>query len=149
MKFKEFYNKNKLEVRIGVAGYSDKKFSKLDANKYLKDAFDEIEEENKDSVFTVVSGWTDLGIPALAYEEAKKRGWKTVGIACEKAKEYKVFDCDEVKLIGSEWGDESETFLNDISVLVRVGGGNQTKKETATAKEKKIKVMEYDLEEQK
>lgn len=150
MNFKEFFNKNKKEIRIGVAGFSSKKFDEAKATEHLKKAFDEIKAESDDEVtFSVVSGWTNVGVPALAYKEAKSRQWKTVGIACVKAKEYEMFECDEGKLVGEEWGDESETFLNDITVLVRVGGGKQTISEVAKAKEMGLKVIEFDLEEQK
>jgi hypothetical protein len=154
MDFKYYYASKlnesaKVGIRIGVVGYSDKKFDKEVARGLIKKAFDKIAEDKDASEFTVVSGWTNLGIPALAYEEAKKRGWKTKGIACKKAQDFELFKVDEGVLIGDEWGDESATFLEGLGVLVRIGGGKQSKAETAKAKEMKIKVIEMDLEEEK
>jgi len=150
MNFKIFNEGAKKEqLRIDVVGYSDKKFDKKMAKDLLSDCFDEIEKKNEDKEFIVVSGLTNLGIPALAYEEAVRRGWGTAGIACKKAEEYELFDCDDVRLIGEEWGDESETFLNDISVLVKIGGGKQSKEEFVNAKEMGIITYEKDLPETK
>jgi len=148
MSFKEFYRNINPDVRIGVVGYSEQKFDTKKAAEYIKKSFDKIvSTNNQDAEFTVVSGWTDLGIPSIAYKEAKSRKWHTAGIACKKALELKTFLCDQVTTVGEEWGDESETFLNDITVLVRIGGGKQSKAETAKAKEMGIKVIELDLEE--
>jgi hypothetical protein len=135
------------EFRVGVCGFSDKKFDKEKALEYLKEAFDSLSKGK--SNITLVSGLTDLGVPGIAYKEAKKRKYKTVGIACKKASDYKCFDCDEIHLIGDNWGDESETFLDSIDALVRVGGGKQSLEETKKAKKRNLKVLEFDLEEQK
>ena len=115
----------------------------------LKDAYDRIDREHQNKSKTVVSGLTNLGVPALAYNEAKIRGWRTVGIACSKAEEYDCFAVDERIIVGDEWGQESETFLNNIDVLVRVGGGNQAKRETGDFRKLEKQVMEYDLPAQK
>lgn len=87
-----------------------------------------------------------MGIPALAYREAVKKGWKTVGIACEKAKEYDLFDVDEKHIVGKEWGDESESFLDMIDMMIKVGGGKQSKEEAEKAKKMGKLVFEYELE---
>jgi hypothetical protein len=88
---------------------------------------------------------TDIGVPAIAYRESVKRGWKTIGIACEKANEYKQFSCDQKIIIGKEWGDESDEFISMIDILVKIGGGKQSTEECKKAKAKGIKVIEYDL----
>ncbi len=49
-------------------------------------------------------------------------------------------------MIGDEWGDESEKFLDSIDVLVRIGGGKQSMAEVKKAKEMGIKVIEHELE---
>lgn len=133
--------------KIGVTGYSSKPFDKDLGKALLLIAFKVVgaNEMDKNEV-KVVSGLTDLGIPALAYQIAKENGWKTKGIACPKAEEYAKFPCDEVEIIGKDWGDESDTFLADIDVLIRVGGGVQALAEAKKAKEVlKIPVYEYDL----
>ncbi len=137
------------ELRIGVTGYSAQKFDVNEALRLLKDAYDRIDREHQNKSKTVVSGLTNLGVPALAYNEAKIRGWRTVGIACSKAEEYDCFAVDERIIVGDEWGQESETFLNNIDVLVRVGGGNQAKRETGDFRKLEKQVMEYDLPAQK
>lgn len=134
-------------MRIGVVGYSEQKFNEDKAVSLLKKAFDKIEKDVKsDEDIWVISGLTWLGIPGSAYEEAAKRGWKTMGIACEKAKEHKCYPVDEEIIIGKEWGDESKTFLDSFEILVRIGGGKQSLKETEETKKKDIPVIEYELD---
>lgn len=133
------------EVRIGVVGYSAQRFDKAEAMKMIIDAYDKIDLQNPDVPKKVVSGLTNVGMPALAYKEAAARGWKTAGIACSKANEYECFPVDEKIIVGNDWGEESQAFLNSIDVLVRVGGGNQSKRETLEAKTSGKPVFEYDL----
>lgn len=133
--------------RIGVVGFSGGKFNEEIAEVLLEIAIKVVEEyemkDDKDAV--IVSGLTDLGVHGMAYRIAEKKGWRTKGIACEKASEFPCFDVDEKQIVGKEWGDESETFLNSIDILIRVGGGGQSFAEAKKAKEKGIKVYEYDL----
>ena len=131
-------------MRVGVVGYSTQKFDVKKAIEIIREVFDDIARKYGNNI-TIVSGLTAMGIPLLAYKEAKRRGWKTVGVTCEKANEYEQFPVDEKIIVGEEWGDESETFLSMIDVLVRIGGGKQSHKETQMAKERGISVIEYDL----
>jgi hypothetical protein len=143
--FKEYLKENKSDViKIGFVGFSSAKFDETKAKEIIKEAFDTFIKNKK---VEIVSGLTNLGIPKLVYKEAKKRELYTVGIACEKAKEYDCFDCDKVIIVGKEWGDESEDFLNYIDVLIKIGGGKQSVKEFKKAKEIGIKTKEYELEE--
>ena len=112
----------------------------------IEQAFDWIADLYKDRKYAVVSGLTDIGISALAYREASKRGWKTVGVACSKAEQYGCYACDEKHIVGDNWGDESATFLGMLDAFVRVGGGKQSFTETKAAKDKNLTVVEYDLE---
>jgi len=133
-------------LKIGVVGYSGQKFSKFDANRLLAEAFDAVLADHPDATDVwIVSGLTDLGIPALAYRAASVRGWKTSGIACSKAEKYDCFDVDERKIIGDNWGDESETFLKEVNVIVRIGGGKQSLAEVKTFSENGGHTYEYDL----
>jgi len=134
-------------IRIGVVGYSGGKFDEDIGKALVMQAFKIVEQAYPDEEFSVVSGYTDMGIPAIAYRVADKLGWKTVGIACKKAYENPCYDVDQVKIVGEDWGDESPTFLSNIDVLVRVGGGKQSMEETEEAKDKGIPVYEYDLPE--
>ena len=115
--------------RIGVIGYSAQAFDENDARLILRRA---LEGHALAGRCEVVSGLTNLGVPRIAYEEAVKLGLRTVGIACKKATEHECFPCDEVVIIGEEWGDESPTFLASIDVLIRVGGGKQSASEAFT-----------------
>ncbi len=132
-------------MRIGVIGYSGKPFDKERAINMIRDAFDLLEQGNPGEEFIAVSGLTDLGIPALAYREAVKRGWSTIGIACSRAKDDPCFPCDNIIIVGDNWGDESEMFISNIDVLVRVGGGAQSMKENKMAVDKGIMTIEYEL----
>lgn len=139
--------------RVGVVGFSAQKFDKGIASKLISVMFDSIEKQYPDEKeFVCVSGLTDLGIPALAYREADKRNtpfhtqkWKTVGIACNKAQEYDCYKVHEAIIVGQEWGDESKDFIDYIDILLRIGGGNQSKKEEQMARDKKIPVLVFDL----
>lgn len=136
-------------LKIGLVGYSDKKFDKDFATRLvnigLLTAVNENLKDHRPEEIFIVSGLTNIGIPALGYSFAKAIGWKTVGIACSKASEYDCFPVDERIIVGSEWGDESETFLNYIDALVRVGGGKQSLKEEELAKQKGLPVYAYEL----
>lgn len=136
---------NMKNLRIGVTGYLTQKFDTDKAERSIREAYDALESEFSYVTKSIISGLTDLGIPALAYREAKTRGWKTVGIACSKAREHICFPVDEKVIVGDEWGDESSTFLNNIDVLIRIGDGKQALRETDDAKALGKKVLEYDL----
>jgi len=136
--------KNK-ELKIGVTGYSAQKFDIPEAQRMLKEAYNHFNSQYPDRPKAIISGLTDLGIPALAHREAVARGWRTIGIACSKASEYECFPVDEKIIEGEDWGQESPKFLETLEVLVRIGGGGQAKRETAEAKLKGKPVIEYDL----
>ncbi len=138
----------KKPICVGIVGYSARKFDKKKALGFLREAFDELRRKHGKNVM-IVSGLTDLGIPALAYREAVKRGWKTSGIACVKAEKYDIFDVDEKIIVGKEWGDESQTFIDSIDQLIRIGGGKQSLKETKIAASQGLPTREYELEELK
>jgi hypothetical protein len=137
-------------MKIGVVGYSAGKFDPSKATKLLDKGLTKLESGMNEPCEMLVSGWTDMGIPALAYRIARKKGWKTKGIACGKASEYTCFPCDEVDVVGKEWGDESDTFLNDIDAMLRVGGGKQSLEEVEKFKQRDDfephKLVEFELE---
>lgn len=136
---------------IGVVGYSRQKFDEELAVEKLNKLFDSIVVKYGhiyDS-FVVVSGLTNMGIPKFAYEIATERGFPTVGIASMKARSESLisqwFPVDLIIMHGENWSDESETFLSNIDVLVRVGGGTQSTEEIAIAREMGIDIFEEDL----
>jgi hypothetical protein len=138
-------------VKIGIVGYSAQKFDIELAKRYLISAVMQVlgvvepEEISDCENVEIVSGWTIVGIPGIAYGLAKEWGFKTVGIACVKAYDYDRHLCDVVHVVGKDWGDESAAFLASIDVLVRVGGGPQSLSEVEQAKRLGIPVIEYDL----
>jgi hypothetical protein len=108
-------------MRIGVVGYSAQPFDPEMAKQRLTQAVQSIDGVDRIPSIDlwVVSGLTNLGIPAIAYQAARQWDAKTMGIACEKAKDYRCYPCDRVHLIGQNWGDESETFLASIEAMNR------------------------------
>jgi len=64
----------KVPLKIGVVGYSDKKFDKKEALELIRKGLDELVGRRKEIV--VVSGLTNLGIPAIAYK--KEMGKKVI-----------------------------------------------------------------------
>lgn len=118
-------------MKIGIVGFSSADFNQEKAKEVIAEAFQAFKDTEKylSTKIEIVSGLTNLGIPAIAYAEAKKHGFKTTGIACAKAKDYECFDCDFVKIVGDEWGDESPVFLDYCDVLYKFGGGKQSEAE--------------------
>lgn len=135
----------RLPVYVGVMGFSGQKFDQERAISYLRQGYSEIKKTFPHNQIVIVSGFTNMGIPGLAYNLAKGQGWKTIGVACAKAWNYEVFPCDEVYIVGKEWSDESPTFLKKCLIFVRVGGGDQTIEETNNAKKMGKKVIEFKL----
>lgn len=131
--------------RVGVVGYSKWTFNVNVAEALISTAFKMVEQNHISDEYVLVSGLTNIGIPALAYKQAVKSGWKTVGIACEKAQKFDLFPVNESKIVGKEWGDESETFLGGIDCLIRIGGGIQSLNETKKVKEMGLPVYEFEL----
>ena len=133
-------------INVGLVGYSAQKFDEDIAKDLIREAFDWVENEFEGKSFCVISGLTDLGIPALGYREADKRGWETAGVAPEEAKQYDCYDVDEEIIVGKKFGDESDKFLSMLDVLVKIGGGKQSKAEFKKAQEMNIKTWEGELE---
>lgn len=134
-----------MDLSIGVTGYSTQDFDNSKADQLIRDAFRRLLDHHEPNTVQVISGYTAHGIPLLAYQIADEFDWATKGIACKKAHKFDTYDVDETEIIGTQWGDESETFLNQIDVLIRIGGGKQAKEETQKAKDQGIPVIEYDL----
>lgn len=132
-------------LRVGVVGYSGQKFDEEKAGKFLDEAFGIIAKRYPQREVRMVSGWTNLGIPKLAYERAVERGWQTEGISTMKAFEFERFDVDVWRIVGDDWGAESPAFLHSIDVLIRVGGGGQALREAEAAKRLNLPILEYDL----
>jgi len=134
------------EVRIGVVGYCPPtKFDEIEARRMIAEAYERIQAQYGERQIVIVSGLTNVGVLAIAYDEATKRGWRTVGIACKRAQEHPHFPVNEKQIIGENWGDESATFLAELNAIVRIGTGKQSIQETQAIKRKGLPTFEYDL----
>lgn len=143
-------------VRIGVIGYSKQQFNTAYAEMDIFLALHNVKHTyqtklQKKIKVELVSGLTDIGIPGIAYRYVKSvfepEMVKTVGIACAKANDFPQFPVDEKHIIGENWGDESDYFLDNIDCLIRIGGGDQSMKEVETFKQRYPEklVLEYNL----
>lgn len=146
-------------LNIGVVGFSDEtKMSdmneyRLELSMLLMEMVDKLESiHGKCGTFAIVSGLTNVGVPKLAYEYCSNKNTKltfskSVGIACSKAIEFDTFPVDEKHIIGNNWGDESEFFINHIDGLIRLGGGKQSHSEVNLFKSRfpDAPVLEYDI----
>lgn len=135
-----------MPLQIGVTGYSLTSFNEATARKYIANGFTKIHTQHNAQTPVIVSGLTDYGIPALAYREADARNWSTRGIAPRQARLFPWYPVDSYTLRGDNWGDESEYFLREIDVLLRVGGGSQAVTEARLAATQNIPLYEYTLE---
>lgn len=134
------------KIKVGFVGYCPPtRFNVDEARRMIIEAFSMILAENPDTNITLVSGLCNVGSLAIAYEEAVKLGWRTVGIACEKAKEHPHFPVDEKIIVGAEWGDESTAFVSSLDMIVRVGAGKQGRRETEAVKASGRPAFEYEL----
>ncbi|MFH1589661.1 MAG: hypothetical protein ABIB43_03795 [archaeon] len=133
-------------LRIGVVGYvPPSKFNVRTALKMIRDSYNQLDELYKEIPKEVVSGWINAGIPKIAYREAVRRGWKSKGIAHMKVNGLELFPVDEAILYGPKKGDESQTFVNSIDVLVKIGGGAQPAQEEFMMRRRDKLVLHYDL----
>lgn len=134
------------ELKVGVVGYCPPTlFDENKALEVIQDAYDQITEQFGDHKIVIVSGLTNVGVLKIAYKEATKRSWRTVGIACERAQEHELYPVDEKLIVGKNWGDESSAFIESLQAIIRVGVGKQSLKETEHVKSKGLLAFEYDL----
>ena len=138
-------NSNSSIVRIGVVGYSSPDFNKIQAYNILLATITSFINSGKSNL-EIVSGYTNFGMPAIAYEIAKQLQLKTAGVACRKAEEFECYPCDRVQIVGSKWGDESSVFLKQLDILIHVGGGDQSLAECQAFKKTGKPLYEFELE---
>ena len=131
---------------VGIVGYCPPtKFDANEARRMINEAYDQVLVMCGSIPIAAVSGLTNVGVLAIAYEEATKRGWKTIGVACKRAMEHPIFPVDEQLVVGDSWGDESPTFVNMLDAIIRIGYGKQSISETDQVKVRGFRAFEYDL----
>ena len=79
------------------------------------------------------SGATMEGVPKIIYELCEKLGIAAMGVTSAKAIDYQLGKMDYLIVQGSDWGEESATFLATSDELLMVGGGGQAKREAIAA----------------
>lgn len=152
MRFSDWICKNtKDDFFVGLVGYTAGVFDEEKAKSIIVNMFNDVEEMLKTSNGShkrpvLVSGYSNLGILKIGYEEATKRGWKTVGCAPKEVLNYDIYDVDEKWIVGDNFGDESEYFISHIDIFIGIGNGKQTMKESEMAKERKIPMFMFELD---
>lgn len=118
-------------LKVGVVGFSRNRFDKKTARIILKAYFEELTAQYPDEKIAVISGYTNSGVPKIAYELATELGLYTVGFSAKQSLRVRsgVYPVDKEIIVGKKFGDESSAFIQFIDLLIRVGGGSQSRKE--------------------
>lgn len=119
-------------IKYGVVGFSRNQFDKETARQILTDVFQKIRDKHPNKEIEIVSGYTNSGVPKIAYELSGEFGFVTVGFSARQALKVRsgVYEVNKVIIKGENFGDESEDFIEYIDALIRVGGGKQSRQET-------------------
>ena len=119
------------KIKIGVVGFSRNQFDKLEATRKLKSILWTLAKDKNPQSFELVSGYTASGVPKIAYILADELGIETVGFSAKQALNVRngVYPVKKVILVGQKFGDESEKFVEYIDILIRIGGGKQSRHE--------------------
>ena len=118
-------------MKIGVVGFSRSQFDKKMAILKLRNILEKLTIGKTPASIEIISGYTNMGVPRIAYRLADDMGFKTVGFSAKQALRVRagVYPVKEVILEGERFGEESQKFIEYIDVLVRIGGGPQSRKE--------------------
>ncbi|MFK7747860.1 MAG: hypothetical protein AB8B65_05695 [Kordia sp.] len=119
-------------VKYGIVGFSRNQFDQKAAHEILQNEFQKIKEKHTDETVEIVSGYTNSGVPKIAYELAEKFDFVTVGFSAKQALRVRsgVYPVKKKIIRGNRFGAESEDFVRYIDALIRVGGGIQSRHET-------------------
>jgi hypothetical protein len=133
-------------LNIGVVGYCPPSVFDVDeARRMIVEVFDLLADKYPKRDITVVAGLINVGVLAIAYQEAVKREWETLGIASAKVRGMEWFPVDDYIIIGEDRGDESNRFIASCDILVKIGGGKQSGREADLFRSMDGEVYEYDL----
>eukprot|EP00698_Gefionella_okellyi_P004719 TRINITY_DN14315_c0_g1_i1.p1 TRINITY_DN14315_c0_g1~~TRINITY_DN14315_c0_g1_i1.p1 ORF type:complete len:180 (-),score=39.06 TRINITY_DN14315_c0_g1_i1:76-615(-) len=118
-------------LRIGVVGFSSSAFDQAAARTKLLRYLPQLAANLPPAEVEIVSGWTNTGVPKIAYEVSDTFGYVTVGLAPQQVKRFKggLYKVQRQMMVGDRYGDESQYFVDYIDVLLRVGGGPQSRDE--------------------
>ena len=124
-------------MKIGVVGFSRSSFDKKTAILKLRNILEFLAEGKNPKEIEVVSGYTNMGVPRIAYRLADDMDLVTVGFSAQQALRVRagVYPVQKKILVGERFGDESEAFIEYIDILIRIGGGPQSRHETALFKQ--------------
>lgn len=125
-------------MKIGIIGFSSTPFDQEKATALLQTTLQKVVSSIEPENIEIVSGYTNIGIPKIAYEIASSSGWTTVGFSAKEALTAScgLFPVHKEILVGEKFGEESAAFVDYIDILIRIGGGQQSKKEVALFKKK-------------
>ena len=118
-------------MKIGVVGFSRSQFDKKMAILKLRNILEELSEGKNPLQIEIVSGYTNMGVPRIAYRLADDMGMVTIGFSAKQALRVRsgVYPVKKKILVGERFGDESKAFIEYIDILVRIGGGPQSRHE--------------------
>jgi hypothetical protein len=121
----------KKKFRIGIVGSSRDLKDSRRASLLLKECLSHIMSGRPAGECEIVSGYSGIGIPLLAYQLADAAGIATVGLSAREVLEagHALFPVSRVILKGEHFGDESGFFVGYIDALIRIGGGPQSRRE--------------------
>ena len=119
------------KLKIGVVGFSRSQFDKPSAILKLRNILEKIVDEKRAKNIEIVSGYTNAGVPRIAYQLADDLGIDTIGFSAKQALRVRsgVYPVKKAVLIGAKFGDESERFVAYVDCLIRIGGGAQSRRE--------------------
>lgn len=125
-------------TKIGVVGFSRNTFDKKTASTKLRAIIETITAGQDLQTFEIVSGYTASGVPQIAYQIADELGITTVGFSAKQALRVKsgLHPVKKVMLFGERFGDESADFVAYIDLLIRIGGGPQSRHEVELFKKR-------------
>ena len=118
-------------LRIGIVGFSRPQFDQQAARTILERELAALRVRHPQREIEIVSGYTNAGVPQIAYEIADQLELTTVGFSARQALRVRsgLYPVDQVILEGERFSDESEAFVRYIDGLIRVGGGRQSREE--------------------